>query len=104
MRGKRLIWMTAIGVAALVMAWIGWSMRDTFAYAQMATGFAAKQTCSCRHISGRSMDSCVQDFPEDARRQVNVSEAGDRVRASVLLGAIHAEARYDGEYGCVLVN
>ena len=96
--------MGAIGVAALAVAWIGWSMRDTFAYAQMATSFAAKQTCSCRHISGRTMESCVQDFPEDARRQVNVSETGDRVRASVLLGAIHAEARYDGDYGCVLVD
>lgn len=104
MTGKRWIWMGALGVAALALAWVAWSMRDTFAYAQMATGFAAKQTCSCRHISGRPMDSCVQDFPEDARSQINVSETGDRVRASVLLGAISAEARYDGEYGCVLVN
>jgi hypothetical protein len=79
-------------------------MRDTLAYAQMATAFAAKQTCSCRHISGRAMDSCVQDFPADARSQINVSETGDRVRASVLLGAIHAEAHFDGDYGCVLTD
>ena len=97
--------MGAIGVAALLLAWIGWSMRDSLAYAQMATSFAAKQTCSCRHISGRPMDSCIQDFPADARGQIHVSENGNAVRASVLLGAIHAQARYQGDdYGCVLTK
>ena len=102
MRGKRWIWFGGIGVAALLLAVIGWSQRDTLAYAQMATGFAAKQTCSCRHVSGRTMDSCMNDLPEEARNQINIVETGDRVRASVLLGAISAQARYDNDFGCTL--
>lgn len=100
MSRKRWIWaaVAAVLLAAIVGGYFG--LRGPIAYAQIATGYAAKQTCSCLHVSGRSMESCIADFPEDARSSLNVTQDGDTVRASVLFGAISAEAVVDGEYGC----
>jgi hypothetical protein len=101
---KRLIWTAALSVAVLAIAGAAWSMRDDFAFAGMAAGFTAKQTCSCLNISGRSMESCLGDLPAEARGRLDVTAEGDRVRASVLFGAISAEAVYEEEFGCQLVN
>ena len=104
MSRKRWIW---VGVLAVALAAIGagaWASRGQVTYATMATGYAAKQTCSCLHISGRALESCLADFPEDARNNIMVTEDGDTVRASVLFGAISAEAVADGEYGCRVVD
>jgi hypothetical protein len=96
---KHWIW---AGVAVLLLVVVGgyFGLRGQVAYAQIATSYAAKQTCSCLHVSGRSMESCIADFPEDARDSLSVTQEGDVVRASVLFGAISAEAVVDGEYGC----
>ena len=89
---------------ALWQSNVVWSIRDDVAYAQIATGYAAKTTCSCRHVSGRTMESCLGDLPADALAQVSIKEDANTVRASVLLGAISAEAQYEDGYGCRLVN
>ena len=102
MSRKRWMWVAGVSLAAIVLASSGWALRGQVAYARIATAYAAKQTCSCVHVSGRSLESCVADFPEDAREAVSVAEDGDRVRASVLFGAISAEAVADGEFGCRL--
>lgn len=104
MSRKRWMWIGAAVAIVLGVALLAWSQREQFEYAHLATGYAAKTTCSCRHVSGRALDSCIADFPEDARRSIELSETGDRVRASVLFGAISAEAVYESEYGCRLVN
>ena len=100
MSRKRWMWAAGVSLAAIVIASTGWALRGQVAYARIATAYAAKQTCSCLHVSGRTLESCVADFPEDAREAVTVTEDGGRVRASVLFGAIGAEAVADGEYGC----
>ena len=102
MSRKRWMWVAGVSLAAIVIASSAWALRGQVAYARIATAYAAKQTCSCMHVSGRSLESCVADFPEDAREAVSVSEEGGRVRASVLFGAISAEAVTDGEFGCRL--
>lgn len=104
MTRKRWMVIGGVALAAVVASSVGWSMRDDLTYATLATGYAAKQTCSCRHVSGRDMSSCMADFPEDARSQIAVAEDGDRIRASVLFGAISAEALYEEGYGCRLLN
>ncbi|MBC7769959.1 MAG: hypothetical protein H7124_14340 [Phycisphaerales bacterium] len=101
---KRWIWLTVLMVIAAALAVGAWASRGQVAYAQIATGYAAKQTCSCVHVSGRSMESCIADFPEDARDAIQVTQDGEAVRASVLFGAISAEAVVDGEFGCRLVD
>ena len=104
MSRKRWMWIAGVSLAAVVIASVAWGLRGQVAYARIATSYAAKETCSCLHVSGRTMDSCIADFPEDARNAVRVTQDGDRVRASVLFGAISADAVVDGEYGCRVVD
>jgi hypothetical protein len=54
------------------------------------------------HISGRSLESCEQDFTTDMTG-ISFSLEGDVVRASALDGQISAEARFTPELGCALV-
>ena len=81
-----------------------YALRDDIEYAHLATGYAALQTCSCLHVSGRSLESCLSDAPEEARRQLSVVPDGESVKASVLFGAIHAEAHYDEGFGCRMLD
>lgn len=100
MSGKRWIWV-GVGLVVLALAFGGYfGLRGQLAYAHIATGYAAKTTCSCLNVSGRSLESCIADFPEDAREAITVTQDGPIVRASVLFGAISAEAVTDGEFGC----
>lgn len=104
MSRKRWIWVGVIIVGLGVVAGAAWASRGQVAYATIATGYAAKQTCSCLHVSGRSLDSCLAEFPAEARNNINVRQDGDTVRASVLFGAISSEAIYEEEFGCTVVN
>ncbi len=104
MSRKCWIWVGALVVGLMLVAAGAWASRGQVAYATIATGYAAKQTCSCLHVSGRTLDSCIADFPEDARNNINVTQDGDTVRASVLFGAISSEASYEEAFGCAIVN
>lgn len=104
MSRKRWIWTGVLSGLVAALAFAAWSFRDEAAYAHIATGYAAKQTCSCRFVSGRTLESCIADFPADARDALSVTENGATVRASVLFGAISAEATFEDEYGCRIVN
>lgn len=104
MSRKRWIWTVVLVVLLTVIAGGAWAARDQVAYAHIATGYAAKQMCSCLHVSGRTLDSCLADYPADARENITVSAEGDNVRASVLWGAIRSEATFEAEYGCRIVE
>lgn len=106
MRRKRWIWAGAIVLGlALIAGGTAYALRDSFTYAGIATGYAAKQTCSCVHVGGRSLESCLDDFPDAAARaQLSVTQDGDRVRASALFGVFHSEAVFEAEYGCRIVD
>ena len=104
MSRKRWIWVGVLAVAFVAAAAGAWASRSQIAYAQIATGYAAKQTCSCLHVSGRGLTSCMADFPDDARENITIAQDGDIVRASVLFGAISAEAVYEESYGCRLTD
>jgi hypothetical protein len=97
---KRWIWIAVLAVVAVAIGVGAWAASGPVTYANIAAGYAAKQTCSCINVSGRTLDSCLADFPADARRNITVSVDGDAVRASVLFGAISSEAVYEEEYGC----
>lgn len=101
---KRWLGLTVLAVVLVVVVGGVWASRDQVAYAHIATGYAAKQLCSCVHVSNRDLDSCVADYPEEAQRNITVSMEGDNVRASVLFGAIRSEATFDAEYGCRIVE
>lgn len=92
----------AAGVAAL--GGLGWLATKQAAYANIAVGYAAKQTCSCLYVSGRTVASCLEDFPADARAQLKIEPQGDGVAASALMGAFSAEAVHEDGLGCRLVK
>ena len=104
MSRKRWIWIGGIVAAIVLVGGGAWASRSQVAYAGIATGYAAKMTCSCMHVSGRSLQSCLADFPEEARNNIAITENGDTVRASVLFGAISSEATYEEEFGCRILN
>ena len=104
MSRKRWMWVGVLVAAALLVGAGAWAAQGPIGYAKMATGFGAKQMCSCIHISGRPLDSCMMDFPEDARNAVTITEDGEVVRASVLFGAISSEAIYEEEFGCRITD
>jgi hypothetical protein len=101
---KRWLGVIALFVGLVVVVGGGWAARDQVTYAHIATGYAAKQLCSCLHVSGRTLEACVADYPEDARRNITVAAEGHTVEASVLFGAIQSQAAFDGEYGCRIVE
>lgn len=101
---RKRIWIGVLAVAVLAIGAGAWASRGQVDYANIATGYAAKQTCSCLHVSERKLDSCIADFPEDARDNITITQDGNSVHASVLFGAISAEAIYEEEYGCRIVN
>ena len=104
MSRKRWIW-TGAGIAALaVIAFIGVKISDGLTYVNIAAGYTAQQTCSCLHVSGRTLDSCRADYPPDAVRHITFDTTGDRVRIAVAGGLSKAEASYDPVYGCRLVT
>lgn len=104
MSRKRWIWVGVLVGAILLVGGGAWASRGQIAYAGIAAGYAAKMTCSCVHVSGRPLESCVAEFPEDARNALTITEDGNTVRASILFGALSSEATYEEEFGCRIVN
>lgn len=99
-------WMLIIGVAlaGVVLPGLIWSLQDQYQYARIATAYAAKQTCSCLHVSGRTLDSCLSDFPSEGQGLIDVKPEGQSVRASALFGAISASAAYEENFGCQITD
>jgi hypothetical protein len=91
-------------ILVAVIAGGAYAAREPMTYARVATSYAAKQLCSCLHVSGRTMDSCMAEFPQDSRGQFAISATGNTVHASVLFNAISADATYEETYGCRLTN
>jgi hypothetical protein len=88
----------AVFWVVLVVAALVWEhLRDM---AQVGTGYAAKEVCSCVFVGERSLDSCRADLPEDMAR-VRVELGADRVRAFVP-GLVARIARHEPPFGCVL--
>jgi hypothetical protein len=78
--------------------------QEPLELARVATGFAAKQTCSCLHVSGRTLDNCMMDFPSAQREALTVTAEGDDVKASALFGLVSAQARNEAGFGCTMVK
>ena len=100
MSRKRWFLIVGVALAGVVLPGLVWSLQDEYQYVRIATGYAAKQTCSCVNVSGRALQSCLGDFPSDAQGLISVRQEGQSVRASVLF--ISARANYEDGVGCAL--
>lgn len=88
-----------LGALALLAVW---KWPEWQAQAHAGSAYAARITCSCRFIEGRSMESCARDIADDAGFVRVREEAEARaVLASVpLLGS--ARARLKPGFGCLM--
>jgi hypothetical protein len=50
------------------------------------------------------MASCLEDFPAEARSQIELIPEGDRVTARAALGAFMSQAIYEDGLGCRLAK
>jgi hypothetical protein len=101
-RRRWLIWAPVLILCAAVGAWLGLRYSSTGRQAQLAAGYVAHVTCSCRFVGGRAVASCDTDR-EPGTEVVQVSEdsAKRTITAKVPLLASRT-ARFDPEYGCTL--
>jgi hypothetical protein len=102
MSGKRWIW--GPGLALLTLAGAGlWASGDTLEYLRIGVGYAAKQTCSCVFVAGRSARSCQAELPEGAEI-VSLRIGRTTVEGAVLAGLVSAKAAHEDGFGCRLVR
>jgi hypothetical protein len=71
--------------------------------ARMAASYAARQTCSCLFVSGRSPESCQGDLRGVVARVTAWQVDGKAVTASVL-AIVTARATFEEGYGCHVVR
>jgi hypothetical protein len=93
----------ALAVAALVAIGAVLLVHQLRPLGRLGSGYAAKQTCSCMFVSGRTLDSCRTDLDPLALKLVRLHVGSDDVRASVG-GVWSARARFDAARGCSLVE
>jgi hypothetical protein len=75
------------------------ALQGPLLYGRIGVTYAAKQTCSCMFVSGRSLASCQSDLPGGAAGLVRLSVAGRQVRANAY-GLMSASATFEDNYGC----
>lgn len=91
-------------VVVVVLASAGCSAEGAYEadLLDLAVGFAAKETCSCRFVSGRTEGDCA-DWTRVSPDVAGTDVGADGVTSSALL-MWSAEAEYRGARdGCVLV-
>ncbi len=91
--------LVALGAGLLYAAW---KWQDWRAAGEAGAAYAARITCSCRYVEGRSAQSCARDIAEDASL-VSITEKPEE---KVIVGSVpllgRASARYKPGYGCLM--
>jgi len=90
-----------IALAALIVVAVGgyFGLQGPLLYGRIGTTYAAKQTCSCVFVSGRSLEACEADLPAPGAAIIKLSLVGHHVEANAY-GLIHASATFEDGYGC----
>jgi len=88
-----------LALLVLVTIWQWGRWRED---AQAGSAYAARLTCSCRYVEGRSAESCAQDIAGDAGA-VTIAEdaAAKRITGSVLLLG-RRSALFRPGFGCLM--
>jgi hypothetical protein len=100
--GNSMRWFGAIGASFVIALALGLYLKDQIAFARIATAYVAKQTCSCLHVGGRSLENCRKDYQPQDIAQIAITSAGQDVQASALGGAISSTAHNTPGFGCKL--
>lgn len=93
---------SALAVLAAVILLTVWKWNDWRATGQAGSAYAARITCSCRYIQGRSAESCAQDVANDAGSvTIEADDKARRISGHVpMLGS--ASAVYRPGFGCLM--
>jgi hypothetical protein len=100
-RGKTVKWSVLLLIGAFALFAL-WKWPQWRAAGEAGSAYAARITCSCRYVDGRSAESCARDIEEDAGL-VSITEKPEEkaITGSVpLLG--RATARFRAGYGCLM--
>jgi len=92
----------AVALLAAIAVFAAWKWNDWRAGAAAGSAYAARITCSCRFVEGRSAESCAGDIADNSRL-VFVTEKPEEkeiVGRVPLLG--RASARFKPGYGCLM--
>ncbi|MEM7017342.1 MAG: hypothetical protein AAF512_08390 [Pseudomonadota bacterium] len=105
MQSKWKKWLKITGVLLLVLlvAAAIYAYLTIWPTIKVGTGYVAHQACSCVHIGGRTLESCLADIPESMSSisAEVVTEGGQKgVRASALFN--ENTAIHEAGYGCAL--
>lgn len=93
-------------LALLALAGLGmWYQGEAIGgQAQAATAYGARTACSCRHLGGRELGSCQDDFVPGMWAVILTEDATEKsVTATVPLVSSDTARLRDG-FGCVLDN
>lgn len=90
-------------VVMLLVAGVAYGVHLGLAIAPIAAGYAARQTCSCLFVSGRSPPSCQGDLTGALALVTTWRVDGEAVTAGVL-GGFPARAEFEEGYGCHVVR
>lgn len=89
-------------IVAILLA-LGWQFRAPAQdYADAATAYAARVTCSCRFVAGRSLEDCAKD-KLDGMEFVTLVDDMERKSVTARFPLISSDtASYREGYGCIL--
>lgn len=90
----------AVLAVAAGSLWQFWA-KDQVAFADIGTGYTAKQVCSCVFIAERSLESCKGDSLRDIS-QLSIEQGEDLITVSAARGLISNTARFQRGLGCTL--
>jgi len=102
-RDHKFPWPTVAVLVLLLVGVLWWfSGQSLTGYARAATGYGAKNACSCRFLAGRELGSCSGDFGP-GMEAVFLSEDDEARSVTAYVPMIHSEtAAYREGFGCVL--
>jgi hypothetical protein len=102
---KWVVWGVA-GLAAVVLSAF-LLLREQLDLARIGVAYAAKQTCSCLFVGGRTPESCATDYDPATYRlfAVNIETEGPTQAVNVqAFSVFRARAVFEPGYGCTLVE
>lgn len=102
MGGNSLQWFGGLGLALALSMAAALPLAHYAPFARIGAAYAAKQTCSCLFVSGRPLESCLQDFSPRDRALLSIRAEAEAVRTSALGGLASARARFEPGFGCSL--
>jgi hypothetical protein len=93
---------SGLALLGLFAVFAVWKWNDWRASAQAGSAYAARITCSCRFVEGRSAKSCADDIAEDASA-VTITED---IREKRIIGSVpllgRASAKLTPGFGCLM--